>query len=285
MRITILRYVSFALGLSALLTLAPSFVSADTTGAGILQVYVQVINPDGYTRAPGDFSIIVTGQNPSINNFPGSQSGTTVVLTNGAYTVTAANVPGFSPSYSQGCSGNMLANQTATCIVTESGSVYGIPPQPYQYVCSQYGSPYGCTTQNIPLTCTPATQTVRAGQQATFTANGGGSTVYNWVTPDRTYISVGSQLTTILSTVGTQMVTVSSGGQSATCAVNVVANPNNAIVGVNTPSITSTYVPNLPNTGFAPKDAAGFAFAIVVLLASAIFFAPYAKKAVIATWR
>ncbi len=95
--------VVLALGL-----LAPAVALAQTT-EGKIMVYVQVINRDALTRTPGDFSVLVTGSNPSPASFPGSVNGTTVSLSTGAYAVSVGNTLGYSASYSQGCSGTMTS--------------------------------------------------------------------------------------------------------------------------------------------------------------------------------
>ena len=44
-------------------------------------------------------------------------------------------------------------------------------------------------------------------------------------------------------------------------------------------TLSSTYVPNLPNTGFEPTNGFELAFALVVLIAVAIILYPYVRKA------
>ncbi len=226
------------------LTAFPTVVSAQTCGlnmcgTGTLFVYVQVIN--GYTNttvSPSNFTVQVSGQNVSLPSFPGSQSGTTLSLGGGSgYSVIIPQtLSGYVPSYSQGCNGTLYANQQATCVITMSGNTLGFyPVQPYPY-------PY---TPSI-LSCTPAYQTVAAGQTATFTAQGS-TAPYNWTTNDRSYLSAGPVLNVALQTAGIQTVTVTSGSQTGNCTVNVTAAINAPIIFPGTPG----YVPTL-QTNYIP---------------------------------
>lgn len=266
--------------------------------AGIL-VYVQT-QPvyGGGEYQPADFTVSVSGQNPSPNSFHGSQSGTPVVLGSGSYSVyVSEDLHGYTPSYSSGCSGTISTNGHALCVVTMTRSNYNSYPTPYPCVQGPYG---GCTYPGNTLSCAPSYQTVAAGSAATFTAVGGSSSNYNWVTPNRTYLGVGSKLSVVLQSYGTQTVVVTSGGQSATCTVNVgsgptypvisgitpvVATPTVAAVVSGAPVVTSYKVPALPNTGFAPLDTASFAFAVVLLLGTGVFVLPYVRKAFVTVLR
>ena len=84
----------------------------------------------------------------------------------------------------------------------------------------------------------------------------------------------------------------------AVCTVTVVGYPiagynyNNyptsiAPIGSLYPTVTVTpsYIPRLPNTGFAPMDAASFAIAFALMLAAALAAYPYARKALAITLR
>ena len=96
---------------------------------GNLLVYVQVNNNNGATRVPSDFAVTVNAPSVSPSSFPGSLSGTSV-LVGGNYTVNVLQQQGYSASYSAGCTGNLTQNQSATCIVTES-NIYGYSNYPY----------------------------------------------------------------------------------------------------------------------------------------------------------
>src|SRR5215831_12856809 len=82
-----------------------------------LNVVTRVNNTNGGTKQPSDFTINVSGNNPSPATFPGSSSGVSVRLNSGTYEVTQNSMPDYSTSYSSGCSGT--ANGVPiSCIVT-----------------------------------------------------------------------------------------------------------------------------------------------------------------------
>src|SRR4051812_23351980 len=71
-----------------------------------LSVVKKIINNGIGNKKPSDFTITVTGNDPSPSSFSGSSSGTSVTLRAGNYKVTEDNsIPGYTTSYSSGCSG------------------------------------------------------------------------------------------------------------------------------------------------------------------------------------
>jgi hypothetical protein len=73
------------------------------------------------TATPSDFTIGVTGNNPSPSSFPGSSSGTEVTLGQGSYQVTETGIAdNYNPTYSSACSGTISAGQTKTCTITNT---------------------------------------------------------------------------------------------------------------------------------------------------------------------
>ncbi len=88
------------------------------------------------------------------------------------------------------------------------------------------------------LVCTPPTQTVFVGAPATVGATGGTGT-YSWAAPGGSMTTgSGSPFTTSYGAPGTNTITVTSGAQTATCAVTVVSPPCEV---VNPPTFTATY--------------------------------------------
>jgi uncharacterized repeat protein (TIGR01451 family) len=84
-----------------------------------LTVVKHVINDDGGTKIAANFSISVSGNDPSPAAFPGAESpGTAVTIGPGAYSVTETEDPGYTASYSEGCSGTLESGGTATCTIT-----------------------------------------------------------------------------------------------------------------------------------------------------------------------
>ncbi len=88
------------------------------------------------------------------------------------------------------------------------------------------------------LACSPATQNVTLGQTATFAATGG-TGAYVWSSPDLVITNpTGTGFSASYASAGFKTVTVTSGGVTDTCTVNVI--------GTTTPPPTT---PGLPNTG------------------------------------
>jgi len=72
---------------------------------------------NGGTKKPSDFTVTVSGNNPSPKSFSGSSSGTSVTLFGGSYKVTESGTSGYSPSYSSGCSGTATGGRMQ-CTIT-----------------------------------------------------------------------------------------------------------------------------------------------------------------------
>ena len=97
------------------------------------------------------------------------------------------------------------------------------------------------TTGN--LYCSPAAQNVTMGQTATVSATGGNGS-YIWSAPDLTISNPnGSGFSANYASTGLHTLTVTSAGQTATCAVNVLL--GSVVIPPTTPPTT----PSLPNTG------------------------------------
>ena len=281
-------------GLLALAALAPSLAMAQT-GNGLLSVYVQVVNPfGGVSRNPGDFQVQVMGQSPSPATFWGSQTGVSVSLNPGTYSVAlSGNQWGYTPSYSQGCNATMAAGGTGLCVITVSPNYTNYPyPSPYPYPYTQPS-----------LSCQPAHQTAGLRQNVQFTATGGVGGTYNWQVPGRSYPNAGPVLTVAFEQSGSQLVTVTNGPQSATCEITISstynpvlvtnpiyptltpAYPNYSGYPGTQPTVTSSYYPRLPNTGFEPMTAAQVALVLSLLGAAAALGAPYIRKAFVLVTR
>jgi hypothetical protein len=307
---------TFVATTALVLVLVPAFASAQTNNCGTsnntwgwnntttnctpgnLLVYVQVLNNanNGVNKVASDFTVTVSSTNSAPTSVVGSLSGTSV-LVSGSYTVQAAAIPGYVASYSAGCTGLVINNQQASCIVTENNSnLYSNYPSSYypnQYY--QNNGTYGYN-YSAPLSCSPSNQTVSIGQSVTFYAQGGDVSQFNWynsVTPNNKSYNIGRSYTTTLQSPGQQSITVTNGQQYATCNINVVGFPivgyptqpgygyNNGITYGNTPDvmITPTYIPRLPNTGFGPVNGGALAFVLAFLIAATIAAYPYVRQA------
>lgn len=85
---------------------------------GTLNVIKHVVNNNGGTKVAGDFAVSVAGSGATPSSFPGSESGTSVTLNPGSYSVGESGSSGYSSSLSSDCTGSIVAGQTKTCTVT-----------------------------------------------------------------------------------------------------------------------------------------------------------------------
>lgn len=154
-----------------------------------------------FTAAGGDGFYVWSGTNLNITNATGNQFAVSYPNP-GVYPITVTS-----------------AGLSATCNITVAGSV-----------------------TSGALTCSPAVQNVTLGQNATFSVTGGTTGVYVWSSPDLTIAnSGGTGFTASYASTGLKTMSVTSGGVSDTCAVNVLA-------GAYVPP-TPPVTPGLPNTG------------------------------------
>lgn len=225
-----------------------------------LTVYTNVHPTYAPGYNPANFNVTVTGNSPWPSSFQGSSAGVSVTLLPGSYDVQGQSLIGWTMTRSADCNGNIQNGESHSCTLT------------YQYV---YNYPYPYPYAGG-LTCSPSRQSVPAGSTATFYAQGGAGT-YTWTTIDRTYSNVGPVLNVLLPAFGSQNVSVTSGGQTATCTVVVTGgsyvSPSTGS-GYAIPSVI-TY---LPNTGFEPVRGASYAFAILLLIAASIFIYPHVRS-------
>jgi hypothetical protein len=88
----------------------------DVTPAVI--VMNSVVNDSGGSRQASNFTMLVTGTNPSPSDFPGDPGGTVVHLDAGPYQVAEAGSDGYAVSYSADCAGTVAVGDVKTCTVT-----------------------------------------------------------------------------------------------------------------------------------------------------------------------
>jgi len=87
-----------------------------------LTVIKKVINQGGGTGSkPSDFTISVSGNNPSPRSFQGnSNTGTIVKLQPGRYSVAESGPTGYSSNYSADCNSTIKSGETKNCIITNT---------------------------------------------------------------------------------------------------------------------------------------------------------------------
>lgn len=84
-----------------------------------LLVIQEVVNDDGGTAAPGDFTVTVNGGDPSPSSFPGKGAlGTTVTLDAGSYSVNVNGPPGYTSTFSPECAASAGLGDLRTCVIT-----------------------------------------------------------------------------------------------------------------------------------------------------------------------
>lgn len=83
-----------------------------------ITIIKHVINDNGGEAVASDFTINVTGENPSESTFPGSESGTTITLDPGDYSIDENSFGGYEKTLGENCSGTISSGQSLTCIIT-----------------------------------------------------------------------------------------------------------------------------------------------------------------------
>ncbi|HYY49641.1 MAG TPA: hypothetical protein VE643_02125 [Nitrososphaeraceae archaeon] len=109
-------------------TVSNEYTGAPPGSSTFLNVITDVDNSNGGNKKPSDFTLSVSGNNPSPRSFSGSSSGTSVTLKAGGYQVIEENdgTSGYSVSYSSGCSGTANGGVPIKCTVTNKYT--GAPP-------------------------------------------------------------------------------------------------------------------------------------------------------------
>lgn len=86
-----------------------------------LTVIKTVVNDDGGSAAASDWTMDLTGSNVSSTSFAGSETGVTITLDAGTYSVSESGGPsGYSMSFSTDCSGTISAGDVLTCTITNN---------------------------------------------------------------------------------------------------------------------------------------------------------------------
>jgi hypothetical protein len=88
-------------------------------GQATLVVFKYVINDDGGTKTPADFTITIGGVTVvGSSSFPGSSAGVARIVSSGSYSVTESAAPGYAlVSTSSGCAGTIAPGQQRTCLL------------------------------------------------------------------------------------------------------------------------------------------------------------------------
>jgi hypothetical protein len=91
----------------------------NTLQQATLIVKKHVVNDNGGLAASGNWTMNVTGNNISQNNFAGSEDGVSITLNAGSFSVSESGGPaGYTQTSAIGCSGTISAGTTQTCTLT-----------------------------------------------------------------------------------------------------------------------------------------------------------------------
>ncbi|MEZ4662231.1 MAG: choice-of-anchor D domain-containing protein [Caldilineaceae bacterium] len=115
---------AIANGISVNLDGQDTICTFTNAGQPTLTVTKVVVNDNGGTGVPGDFTLNVAATNPSQTSVPGSASGTTITLDAGSYSITETTAAGYTVSYSADCTGTIALGESRSCTVTNDD----IPP-------------------------------------------------------------------------------------------------------------------------------------------------------------
>lgn len=87
---------------------------------GTLMVTKKVLNENGGTSVPSDFTIKVHGNNAKPTSFSGNSSGTVVKLEMGMYSVTESGPSNYNLTSSMDCSGAVMSVEILKCDLTNT---------------------------------------------------------------------------------------------------------------------------------------------------------------------
>ncbi len=94
-------------------------------------VITRVVNDNGGTAQPSDFTMNISATNPSQSAFAGVDSpGVNVIVSPGSYSVDEASFPGYTKNVGGSCSGSVVAGETVTCVITNDDLPPPSPPPP-----------------------------------------------------------------------------------------------------------------------------------------------------------
>jgi peptidoglycan/xylan/chitin deacetylase (PgdA/CDA1 family) len=93
-----------------------------------LTIIKDVVNDNNGTNVPGDFTMVITANNPSGNNFAGvSGAGNTITIDPGSYSVDETGPGGYFATFSAECEGTAVAGESFTCTITNDDGFCDIP--------------------------------------------------------------------------------------------------------------------------------------------------------------
>ena len=95
---------------------------------GTVMVVTEVVNDNGGSAVPGDFTVSVTGGDPSPASFAGQGvPGTTVLLDAGSYSFSVTGPAGYTSTLSPDCAGTIGNDERRTCTITHDDRPPTVP--------------------------------------------------------------------------------------------------------------------------------------------------------------
>ncbi len=116
---TVALAMVFAFATPAIAQTGGDVVTAPTNGStvGMVVVVDRVVNDNGGTRIPSNFTVMANGVNVTNQVFAGSEDGTAISFGPGAYTIMALPVAGYVTTPLFECSGTVTAGGSNLCIM------------------------------------------------------------------------------------------------------------------------------------------------------------------------
>jgi len=119
-------YVSIDVGDVKFCVLTNNDSRGDSTPSkGVIIVIKEVINDDGGTKVDSNFNMKVTGDNPSLSQFPGSSYGVAVTVDAGSYSIDEDDDSTYTKTLSEECTGTVGVNETKICTITNDDIASG----------------------------------------------------------------------------------------------------------------------------------------------------------------
>ncbi len=147
-----------------------------------LTVIKHVITDNGGTAEADDFTMNVTGTSVSDPSFPGDESGTTVSLFPGSYSVDENSYDGYAKTLGENCSGSIELGEHKTCTITNNDIVPILTV--IKYVTNDDGGLLGVSDFALFVGITQVTSGVAnpfaAGNYTVSETNQPGYTAGNW---------------------------------------------------------------------------------------------------------
>ncbi len=222
--------------------------------AAKLTVIKHVVNDNGGTKTAADFTITVAGPSPSPAQFPGSETGTTVTLNAGSFSVSETELTGYVKSMSADCSGTIAVGDTKTCTITNDDQPATVIVK--KHVINDNGGTTGAASFTMNVTGTAVSQPSFPGSEAgtTVTLNAGTYNVDESAATGYTK-TIGADCSGAIAVGETKTCTITNDDQPATLTViKHVVNDNGGTKQAGAFTLTVTGANVKPSASFAGSE-------------------------------